>query len=133
MSEGSSPKPTPVRDTLPGSGSRKEVRFASLRFETDDGEVWLVEELGSTLSGRREDPGAPLLLLGFRREGAEELDREALVPARRLADIAEHRLPAILSSSRRFEGANPDRPFFAGARSRAREARGRPRGKRRRN
>ena len=132
MTEGSSPKPTPVRDTLPGGTPRDEVRFASLRFETDAGETWLVEELGWTRSGRPEDPGAHLLLLGFRRDGAEEVDREALVPVRRLADVPEQTLPSILSSSRRFQGAEMERPFFAGARSRAREARGRTRGKRRR-
>lgn len=130
MTEGSSPKPTPVRDTVPGGGGRDEVRFASLQFETEEGEVWMVEELGSTRSGRREDPGVPLLLLGFRREGADELEREALVPGRELGDVPEHTLPSILAAGRRFEGATTDRPFFAGARSRTRESRGRSRGKR---
>lgn len=130
MTDGSSPKPTPVRDTLPGGGGREEVQVASLRFETEDGEVWLVEELGSTRSGRREDPGVSLLLLGFKREGGDALEREALVPGRELGDVPAHTLPSLLAAGRRFQGAATDRPFFAGARSRTREARGR--GKRRR-
>ena len=126
MTEDSSRKPTPVRETLRASTPTEDVRFASLSFETGDGEAWVVEELGWTRSGRREDPGAPLLLLGFRPEGAEEMVREALVPARRLSDVPEQTLPSILlGAARAFQGQAPDRPFFSGARGRTRDGRGR--------
>lgn len=132
MSDASSRKPTPVRATLAGDTSGRGARFASRDFKTDEEESWRVEELGWSRSGRREDPGTPLLLLGFRREGEEEFDREALVPARRLSDLPESALVEILQSARAFQGPSPKRPFFADTRSRGREARGRRRGRPRR-
>lgn len=132
MSDAPSRKPTPVRDALGADTSAEGARFASVAFETEEGESWLVEELGWSRSGRREDPGTHLLLLGFRREGADEFDREALVPARRLSDLPEASLPGVLRSARAFQGSSPERPFFAATRSRGREARGRRRGRPRR-
>jgi hypothetical protein len=131
MTDASSRKPTPVRQSLPEGTAVEETRFASRSFETEGGESWLAEELGWTRSGRREDPGTPLLLLGFRPEGTEEEDggfeREALVPVRRLSDLPEISLRELLDSARPFQGAAPERSFFAATRSRGREAGGRRR------
>jgi hypothetical protein len=130
MTDASSRKPTPVRESLPEGGTSEGTSFDSRIFETEEGEAWLAEELGWTRSGRREDPGTPLLLLGFRLEAtgeAGEFEREALVPVRRLGDLPDGSLRDLLGSARPFQGAAPERSFFAATRSRGREAGGRRR------
>ncbi|HSM03505.1 MAG TPA: hypothetical protein VK858_02740 [Longimicrobiales bacterium] len=118
-------KPTPVRQALPGDARRPEVRFEGRALELDDGTRLWVEELGWGQSGRREDPGSVLLLLGFRAEDADGFDREALVPARRLAELSREALLTALESAGRFKGVPADRPFFGEAGRRSRERRGR--------
>ena len=132
MTDPSSRKPTPVRESLPEGAASEGTRFACRSFETEDGEWWLAEELGWTRSGRREDPGTPLLLVGFRPDGTEqtgEFEREVLVAVRRLSDLPDGTLCDLLVSARPFLGAAPERSFFAATRSRSREAGGRRRGR----
>jgi len=121
-----SSKPTPVREALPGDGRRPDMEYESRVLETDDGARVRVEELGWGRSGRREDPGVPLVLLGFRPEDQKDFTHEAVVPAAGLTELSEAQLLAALASARPFQGVPRDRPFFGGTNNRrSRESRGR--------
>ena len=128
MSPSDSPgrsKPTPVRDALPGEDRRAEVRFQGRDLELQDGtRVW-VEELGWGRSGRREDPGTVLVLLGFRPEDGTAFTREALVAGEGLAELTREQLLVAHARGRPFQGVPEDRPFFGDAGRRSRERRGR--------
>ena len=118
-------KPTPVRDALSGEDRRAEVRFEGRDLELEDGtRVW-VEELGWGRSGRRQDPGTVLVLLGFRPEDATAFTREALVAAEGLGELSREQLLSAHLRSRPFQGIPEDRPFFGDAGRRSRERRGR--------
>ncbi len=118
-------KPTPVRDALPGDDRRAEVRFEGRDLELEDGtRVW-VEELGWGRSGRREDPGTTLVLLGFRPAEGEAFTREALVAGEGVAELTREQLLAAHSRGRPFQGIPEDRPFFGDAGRQSRERRGR--------
>lgn len=95
-------RPTPVRDAV-NTAAREPLRPVERSHRTirgADGE-WIVCEGGLAGSGTGSGPRAPLLLLFF--APATEPDRvtlELLVPARRLADLADDALVAALEAAR---------------------------------
>ncbi|MEJ2539442.1 MAG: hypothetical protein P8188_05650 [Gemmatimonadota bacterium] len=121
-------KPTPVRQALPGDDPTDEkARFDVRSFEVASGETWHVEELGWTRSGRRQDAGAILLLLGFRQDLQGDFEREVMVAARRLEELSLEELTRLLDEARPYQAVPRDRPFFQGTRRRTGDARGRGR------
>ena len=83
-----------------------------------DGVEWWAEELGRTRTGRRDDPGGGLTLVGFRRGGAEGegFTHEALLPADGLAALGEDALVEALADAGPFRGVRDEpRPFFGAA------------------
>lgn len=96
-------RPTPVRQAM--EAEREEpppVEAPSLRFFRED-EEWIVRVEGRTRSGRREDAGAPLLLLSFAR--AEDPDRrlrEAVGIGRSLETLTPGELGRLLDASRPY-------------------------------
>lgn len=118
-SNSSGSKPTPVREILPDEGGASpNLTFRRRAFTSRDGGRWEAEELGWTRSGRREDPGAMLLLLGFRAVTEEDeeasLTREALVVAESLEDLESTRLADLLESAGPYREISDDKPFFGG-------------------
>lgn len=97
-------RPTPVRQAM--EAEREEpppLEPPSLRFFRED-EEWIVRVEGRTSSGRREDPGAPLLLLSFAR--AEDPDRrlrEVVGIGRSLEALTPGELGRLLDASRPFQ------------------------------
>lgn len=96
-------RPTPVRQAM--EAEREEpppVEAPSLRFFRED-EEWIVRVEGRTTSGRREDAGAPLLLLSFAR--AEDPDRrlrEVVGAGRTLEALGPDQLGRLLDASRPY-------------------------------
>ena len=118
-------KPTPVRDAVSGDDRHSEVRFEGRELELDDGtRVW-VEELGWGRSGRRQDPGVTLVLLGFRPADGKAFTLEALVAGEGLSELTREELLAAHARGRPFQGVPEDRPFFGDSGRRSRERRGR--------
>lgn len=102
-------KPTSVWDVVGDARQpMEEVEFPGREIEVD-GEAWWVQELGRTSTGRAEDAGATLVLVGFRRggEGSEEgaWVREAWMRTSSLEALSELELADLL------EGAGPFRPI----------------------
>lgn len=96
-------RPTPVRQAM--EVEREEpppVEPPSLRFLRED-EEWIVRVEGRTRSGRREDAGAPLLLLSFARaEDPERRLREAVGIGRTLESLTPGDLGRLLDASRPY-------------------------------
>lgn len=96
-------RPTPVRAAM--EAEREEpppVEPPSLRFFRED-EEWIVRVEGRTTSGRREDVGAPLLLLSFARaEAPDRRLREAVGIGRSLEALPPGELGRLLDASRPF-------------------------------
>lgn len=121
--EQGSSKPTSVWDVVGEARTPVEdVEFPGRAFEVD-GRAWWVQELGRTISGRPEDAGAPLILVGFRREEAPADDpeareeggweREGWVRHASLEDLSHAELAELLARAGPFRPI-PDepRPFF---------------------
>ena len=126
-------KPMPVRAALPGKGARGEVTFPGRSFQDAEGREWWAQELGWTRSGRREDAGAVLLLLGF-RPVEEEADRdpsvdgfelEVLVPERSVEGLSVPRLREALKNADPHERLPEPSSFFGGTARRKRDGQGR--------
>lgn len=85
-------------------------------------EEWWAQELGWAATGKREDRGALLLLVGFRSVTRPDgpFEREVLLPARSLDAISDEALASALAGASPFrEIPDEPMPFFG------------PRGKRR--
>lgn len=118
-SSSSGSKPTPVREILPDEGGAStDLTFRRRAFTGPDGGPWEAEELGWTRSGRREDPGAMLLLLGFRAVTEDEddapLTREAFVVAESVEELEPGRLADVLESAGPYREIPDEKPFFGG-------------------
>lgn len=124
-------KPTPVRDALAeDAASTAEVTLPGRAFVWK-GEGWWAQELGRTRSGRREDLGAALLLVGFRPEEGDPgiFVREVLVQGTSLDRIPVEELAGLADASGPFRAIPDEPPPFFGPRGRDREGRPPPRGK----
>jgi hypothetical protein len=79
------------------------------------GGTWVATVLGR--AGRAAARSAPLMLVGFRAKGSAEGAHtlEALVPARRLADLSAEALEAALARAKAPGAPDQRRPFFAEA------------------
>jgi hypothetical protein len=87
-----------------------------------EGVVWVAQELGLTRSGRREDAGVLLTLVGFRREGdgdagaaRDSWEREAWLRHYRLTELSEVQLEELFQASTEFRPVPTEpTPFFPG-------------------
>lgn len=77
------------------------------------GGVWWVRVLGR--AGRVGGAAAPLLLLGFRAEGAEAPALQSLAPGRALSDLTQEVLESALSRATEAVPPGGRRPFFEDA------------------
>lgn len=127
--EAASGKPTPVRATLGENGEDPtSLRFEGRAVQMGD-EDWWAEELGWATSGRREDRGTLLLLVGFRPASDPQApyQREALLTVSSLDALSQAELESALAGATAFRTI-PDEPkAFFGPRGKRRAAGGRPR------
>lgn len=124
-------KPTPVRDALAeDAGPAPEVRLPGREFVWK-GEAWWAQELGRTRSGQLGDPGAELVLLGFRPAQGDpgEFVREALVQGTSLEGIPEGTLARLAEAAGPFRTIPDEPPPFFGPRGRERDTPPPPRGR----
>ncbi|HSG46578.1 MAG TPA: hypothetical protein VLA43_02070 [Longimicrobiales bacterium] len=108
-------RPTPVRDALSEAAPPVPDVPPPGRGFPLDGVPWWAQELGRTRTGRREDPGAPLLLVGFRPAEAEPdaFRREALVQGDTLDGFSDEELADLAAGAGPFRPLPEEpRPFF---------------------
>jgi len=77
------------------------------------GGTWWARVLGS--AGGARGTSAPLLLLGFRREGADSATHEALIAGRALSDVPDDALEAALTRAVERPAEIRRKPFFEDA------------------
>lgn len=125
-------RPTPVRDALSESASSgADVPLPGRDFSLD-GQAWWAQELGRTRTGRREDPGADLILVGFRPADSppDVFVREALVQGASLDGLSEEGLTGLAAAAGPFRPlADLPRPFFGPPAPEGSEGRPPPRGR----
>lgn len=95
--------PTPARALLEDAEAREDTPTPARAVEETileaDGERWRAQVCGRARTGAATG-AAPLLLVAFRRDGAEATERESLVVGRSLAGIGEEALLAALHRGR---------------------------------
>jgi hypothetical protein len=91
----------------PAGGEAAEVRVSGR------GGTWWARVLGSAGGSRARS--APLLLVGFRQDGAQEPTLEALVAGRVLADVPDDALEGALARAGEHPAPLRKTPFFEDA------------------
>lgn len=123
-------KPTPVRDALADAEAPSQDVTLPGRSFTLEGQSWWAQELGRTRTGRREDPGALLLLIGFRPADADAgaFQREALVQGDSLEAFTLDELAEVAAEAGPFRPVPQEPGPFFGPPSRPRGEGGPPPG-----
>lgn len=118
--KGGASKPTPVWEVVADTrGPVEDVEFPGREFQAR-GRGWWAQELGRTVSGRPEDAGVPLILVGFRRQtdgGASDeeqaWEREAWIHGPSLEALSHGELVELLEEAGPFRPIPEEpRPFF---------------------
>ncbi|MDT8340888.1 MAG: hypothetical protein RQ751_05180 [Longimicrobiales bacterium] len=122
-------RPPPARAAFTAkAGASEPVRLPG-RALTLDGEAWWAQELGRVRSGLPGDPGAELVLVGFRRAAdAEDAFRtEALLPGAGLDALSDARLEDAARAAGPYRPLSREPPPFFGKAGQQRSGERKPR------